>query len=140
MAEIREACITAVEGDRRTGLEAWGDVLRAIGRQGAYRVPGVDFLWRDPIVARCVSALSWPELCGSEMVASERARFIEAYDRMAAADRTAQQTHGLPASDRLREIRSQATNARNAHSNQLTAGDAVKNVFAIVEEAMRGKP
>jgi hypothetical protein len=59
IAEIREACVHTIEGDRRTGLEAWGDVVRAMGRQGAYRVPGVDFFWRDPIVARCVSALSW---------------------------------------------------------------------------------
>ena len=35
IAEIREACVYTIEGDRRTGLEAWGDVVRAIGRQGA---------------------------------------------------------------------------------------------------------
>lgn len=129
IAEIREACVHTIEGDRRTGLEAWGDVVRAMGRQGAYRVPGVDFFWRDPIVARCVSALSWAELCGSEFVAAERARFIDAYDRMAQNERTTQQTHGLPAADRLRELRSAPANPRDAHTNQLSAGSAIMKVL-----------
>lgn len=135
IAEIREACVFVADGDKRTGLEAWGDVVRAMSRQGAYRVPGVDFFWRDPIVARCVSALSWPELCGSELVSSERARFIEAYDRIATAERTTQQTHGLPAADRLRELRSTPTNQRDAHSNQLTAGEAVGAVLKQISGA-----
>lgn len=135
VAEIREAAVLISAGNTRTGLEAWGDVTRAIGRQGAYRAPGKDFFFRDDIVARCVAALSWSELCASELIASERARFIESYDRMAQAMRADAQFKGLPAYEQARKLRSEATDARNAHTNQLTAGDAVANVFKQLEGA-----
>lgn len=92
VAEIREATLTLTHGARRPGGDAWGDVLRAVRRFGAYRTPSFD----DPLVARAVAALSWREICTSENQAADRARFVELYDQLAATARREILT-GLPA-------------------------------------------
>lgn len=82
-AEVGEVC----HGQRRAGGEAWGDVLRAVGRHGHNRTPGVDFQFDDPLVADCVGHLGWTEICRSEIQAADRARFIELYDQLARGER-----------------------------------------------------
>ncbi len=80
VADLRATVSLLRSGGRRTGLDGWGSVLRAIGAEGVYRSPGVEFQFRDPIVARVVAAMGWENLCNSENQAADRARFIEAYE------------------------------------------------------------
>ena len=96
IAEIREATIQVTDGDRRHGGEAWGDVLRAVSRFGAYQTPE----FSDTVVARCVVALGWRELCSSENQVSDRARFVELYDKLAGEARKEQVIGALPGASR----------------------------------------
>lgn len=81
VAEVRD-------GRKREGGEAWGDVLSAIRKHGSWRTPGVDFEFADPVVARAVKALGWADLCASENVVADRARFVDLYAQLAAGDAT----------------------------------------------------
>ena len=81
-SEIREAMLELENGSRRSGAEAWGDVVDAIRRFGAYRAP----VFTDELTAYAVERCGWRNLCleGSND-AADRARFIEVYE--AASDR-----------------------------------------------------
>jgi hypothetical protein len=100
---LRRIASEAVTGRARTGLDAWGDVKRAIGSVGRYRQPA----FADPLVARCVEAIGWVAICDSEDEMVERAHFVRAYDAMAgkaAEDRSVASLPGvarpaLPAND-----------------------------------------
>lgn len=76
IAEVRAAARDLRTGSRRTGMEAWGDVVRAIGSVGSYRSP----TFADPLVAHVVRCMGWRELCLGDNESALRARFIEAYD------------------------------------------------------------
>lgn len=104
VAEIREAALTLSAGETRPGGEAWGEVLRAIGRYGYMRTPGVDFQFTDPVILECVRAMTWRELCDSENQEADRARFTELYDRLAKHHRSRQLSEGLPAMQRFRQL------------------------------------
>lgn len=105
IAEIREACMDLMHGDRKAGGEAWGECISAIGRFGIYRTPGKDFVFKDPLVARCVAALGWENLCNSESQAADRARFIELYDKLAVTARRDENVNALPAAQRLKALK-----------------------------------
>jgi len=96
VADLRRAALELEVGHRNAGGEAWGLVLRAIGRWGMNRAPGVDFVFEDPVAARCVDALGWRELCLSENQVADRARFVELYDQLAINARVEAQVAGLP--------------------------------------------
>lgn len=84
IAEIREAAAVTAIGERRTGADAWGDVVRAIRYVGSYGAPKFE----DPITARAVEALGWRNLClGDSSEASDRARFCEVYDAISGSER-----------------------------------------------------
>lgn len=100
VAEIREAAMTVACGEKRPGGEAWGDVLQAVRRFGAYRTP----VFADPLVERTVKALGWQELCLSENQAADRARFVQLYDQLAASDRRDQLAAGLPSGERYKQL------------------------------------
>lgn len=93
VAEIRDAAMTLTTGEKRPGGDAWGDVLKAVRRFGRYRDPVFD----DPLVARCVAALGWVEICDSENQQADRARFIQLYDELAVSDRKDRVAGQLPA-------------------------------------------
>lgn len=76
LAEINAAHV----GPRRSGLEAWGDVMRAVSRFGAYRDPE----FTDPHVTATVRAMGWQEICASENQVADRARFVDAYEQISA--------------------------------------------------------
>jgi hypothetical protein len=95
-AEIREAADVITRGERRPGGDAWGDVRKAIGRQGRNRPPGVAWDFEDSIVRAAVDALGWTALCDSENAVADRARFVELYDRLAASDQVDAVTRTLP--------------------------------------------
>ncbi len=105
IAEIRESALTLERGEVRAGGEAWGEVLKAIGRYGYVRQPGVDFEFSDATTVECVRALNWRELCESENPQADRARFIELYDKLAATQRRKDLSGHLPAQQRLRALR-----------------------------------
>lgn len=77
--QIRRIADEARNGRRRHGGDAWGDVLREIGRTGRYRSPS----FADEVTARAVARLGWRELCDSENPVADRARFVQLYDQLA---------------------------------------------------------
>lgn len=84
IAEIRAMASQLASGRVRSGAEAWPGVQAAMRQEGAYRTPGVEFVFADPIAARCVQLMDWQTLCLSENTMADRARFIELYDKLAA--------------------------------------------------------
>ena len=79
IAELLSMCVDVQLGTRKTGIEAWEDLCRAISRYGSYQVPKFD----DPLVQRAMEMIGgWRYVCLSENEASDRARFAEAYDTM----------------------------------------------------------
>lgn len=133
VAEIREATLTLYAGEVRPGGEAWGSVLKAIGRYGYMRTPGKDFTFDDPVTAECVAAMSWRELCDSENQVADRARFVELYDQLAVQSRRKQLSEGLPAMQRFRAL--QAAQAER----RLTAGEP-QSVGALLKLVPGGEP
>jgi hypothetical protein len=119
VADIRSTALELTRGPVRAGGEAWGGVLNAMKYEGAYRTPGVEFVFSDPVTARCVSALGWKELCLSENTIADRARFIDMYDGLAVQDR--------------REVQSPVLGAASEH-RALQAGDAVR---ALIERTAK---
>jgi hypothetical protein len=109
VAELRRIASEATTGRARTGLDAWGEVKRAIGAVGRYRQPA----FADPLVARCVEAIGWVAICDSEDEMVERAHFVRAYDAMAgkaAEDRSVASLPGvarpaLPPMQRVHALR-----------------------------------
>ncbi|HEU4727652.1 MAG TPA: replicative helicase loader/inhibitor [Kofleriaceae bacterium] len=132
VAEIRDAALTMHAGETRPGGDAWGDVLRAIGRYGYARTPGMDFQFADPVIAECVRAMNWRELCVSENQQADRARFIELYDKLAAQGRRKQLSESLPAAQRLRSL--QAAERQDQERKQLPGSSAagVENLVKLV--------
>ena len=105
IAEIREATLQITDGEPAPGGSGWGEVRRAIAKFGAYRTPGVDFQFADPIVATVVKWLGWRELCHSQNEVADRARFVEAYDKQATIERKrALAPNTLPALKRFAEL------------------------------------
>jgi hypothetical protein len=122
VAEIREASLALTTGELKPGGEGWGLVLRAIGRYGRNRTPGVDFDLGDPVAHEVARALNWRELCDSDNQAADRARFIELYDQLAANARRRQLSEALPAMQRFRAL--QQAEAERALPAPSRAGDA----------------
>lgn len=112
IAEIRAAALALTVGEVRPGGDAWGDVLRLRSPR-----PEAEFERLDPVIARCLDRLGmlrhdtvlragaevrrWRVELGDNE-AADRARFIELYDQLAAAHRSAQLSESLPAVRQLR--------------------------------------
>lgn len=98
VAEIRAIATEAVVGRRRSGLDAWGDVRKAIGRWG---LPGIDGKgtapqFADELVARVVASMHWPSICNSTNEVADRAHFAKAYDALAVGAAEDATVHSLP--------------------------------------------
>lgn len=132
IAEIRETALAITVGEQKPGGEAWGSVLRAMKREGAYRSPGIDFVFADSVTAECVAALDWKELCLSENTVADRARFIELYDRLAVQSRRRELSDGLPAMQRFKASEAQ----KRLEQRTGTEGS---NVFGRVLDIATGK-
>lgn len=104
VAEIRSTALELARGPAPSGGEQWGSVTRAMREKGAWRVPGEDFVFNDPITAKCVQAMNWTALCLSENSVADRARFIELYDKLAGDARREAQAPALAAAREQREI------------------------------------
>lgn len=92
VAEIRAVCMELTDGRIDRGGEAWGRILKLIGRYGVNRRPRVAedaddmpdvFDVPDPILARVITSMGWRELCLSENQTADRARVIELYEQLA---------------------------------------------------------
>lgn len=81
-SELREAADALSSPPKRTGAEAWGDVLRAVAVFGYYHDPK----FRDQIVAQVVESFGWKVLCMSENIMADRAHFIRAYETIQARE------------------------------------------------------
>lgn len=97
IADFRATCSAYTEGRREHGGEAWGAVLKLIGRYGMNRTPrlftqceipgnGDEFPVTDPVLLRVIDAMGWRELCLSENQAADRARVIELYEQLSRED------------------------------------------------------
>lgn len=83
--EIRQAVLRLVQPERPDPGEAWRTVLSEIARVGRYETP--DF---DPLTRRAVEAIGgWQALCNSTNTIADRARFLDAYERLAQREETA---------------------------------------------------
>ncbi len=138
VAEIRETTMALTVGEQKPGGEAWGEVIRMIGAKGYMRLPGRDFEFSDPTIARCVSLMGWERLCSSENETADRARFTELYDRLAVQDRRKELSEGLPAMQRYRAIEAAKTEERRQlrDDKPATVGTAISNVLALVAKSM----
>ncbi len=84
IAEFLAMCVDVQLGTRKTGIEAWEEVCKAIRLVGQYRVPK----FGDPLVQRAMEMIGgWRYVCLSENEASDRARFAEAYDTLVDKER-----------------------------------------------------
>jgi hypothetical protein len=98
--QIRAAAFRLVEEERgdKSGGEAWGEVMAAVGKYGYVRTPE----FSDPLIGDCVSAVGgWLVLCTSpiDTIHTTRARFIQSYEIL--QDRQKRQERMLPA---VREV------------------------------------
>lgn len=142
VADIRERCAALTHGEVKAGGEAWGEVLRAIGRYGRNRTPGVDFAWSDPALGEAVSAMSWRELCDSDNQIADRARFIDVYDAIAVKHRREQVSGCLPAVQQLRALRAaeQAPMLRDGKSADIAPRSTAQLVEGVMLHVVRGRP
>jgi hypothetical protein len=110
IAEIREAVQTLELGPARTGAEAWGDVQLKFRQVHPDSFPN----FADPVVERIVRSLGWREISLSENTTADRARFIDAYERVATTERRAQLSEGLPANRQLAKAQQERAIAAGA--------------------------
>lgn len=89
VAEILKAGHSLTTAPARTGVEAWGDVEKAVSDHGCYNPPngarvldlaGPEWSFGDPLVGRLVDSFSWREICLTEDIMPLRAQFIKAYE------------------------------------------------------------
>lgn len=85
IALIRKEAGEVQGGSRRSGSEAWGDVMRAISRFGSHRTPA----FVDPQVNEVVGIVTWRQICEADgrTLASCRRTFIDTYDAINADQR-----------------------------------------------------
>lgn len=78
IAEIRQAAaqLTKQASDVPSPSEAWEEVLHAIRDYGYYRTPE----WKHEIVGKVAMRFGWRDLCLSENIIADRARFLQAYE------------------------------------------------------------
>jgi hypothetical protein len=124
IAELREATATLALPVQQTALEAWGEVMAALSDARYYvytdhcEVP----VFANPITNRLVASMGWRNICASDNVIADRARFVQAYEVLAERERNeaalpVQLQAGaaqpqLTAQARLRQLTGAVTTAR----------------------------
>lgn len=127
VAELRESTATLLQAPAQTALEAWGEVTGAMSDARYYvyadhcNVPE----FANPITNRLVASMGWRNLCNSDNVIADRARFTAAYDTLVQRQ---QSEAALP--DML-----QAGAA--AQPQQLTGAERVKQLTGGIASARR---
>lgn len=98
IAQIRAEVLKMRVGRKRTGLEAWGDVLAGAKRYGRERPPGHGWELEDKLAEHVTKRIGWLEICqasGAESI-SNRARFVECYEDVNDAVMVEAQIAGMP--------------------------------------------
>lgn len=105
IAEIREAALALTEGEVKPGLVAWREACQLHGRFSTYNPPTAADV-ADPLVFEAIQAIGWRSLCmAREDDPAPRARFVDAFDQLARNRRRDAVSKGLPAIQRLHELR-----------------------------------
>ena len=90
IAEIRATASNIKYGEIPDWGDGWNQVLKAIKRYGMYNIQGaLDSL--DPLPRQCVERLGFREICLSENIGNESARFRMLYEQLAQRQKTEQQ-------------------------------------------------
>lgn len=90
VSELRNAAVDLVQAPAQTAMEAWGEVLSAMGEaryyifEDHYETPEFD----NPITNRLVRSMGWKELCRSDNAIADRARFTQAYEQLVERQRS----------------------------------------------------
>lgn len=86
VAELMAACVANAHGDRRSGEEAYTEVMLAVRRFGRCYGDNPSPEFSDPIIARCLGVWgSWNDVCNApDNDPSGRMRFVELYNKLAA--------------------------------------------------------
>lgn len=92
IAEIRKLCMERCQRPVLSFDEAWGVVLKAMGKYGSYHSQEA-FATMDELTLSVVKNLGWTRMCQSENPVADRANFREAYEEKAKA---AQNSNQLP--------------------------------------------
>lgn len=83
-AELRQAAFRLADAGGYwlpSSDEALAEVVRGLARWGRYHAPE----WSNPLIGQAVSSIGgWLALCDSTNWAADRARFLDAYNRLAA--------------------------------------------------------
>ncbi len=86
VAEIRSLIVYINNPERITGMEAWGNVTKAIRVYGSYRETEAKASL-DPLSKSIVEMMGYRNLCMSENDMADRAHFTKAYDSHVQQDR-----------------------------------------------------
>lgn len=89
IADIRKQVteIMTMESERLDGASAWGEVLKAIRRDGSYNeVKALESM--SSTTRQVVKYMGWKELCFSENTGVIRGQFLRMYDTVANRERT----------------------------------------------------
>lgn len=78
LAKLRAKACELTTPRRKIGTEAYGVLQNEISRTGFYRQPQ----FSCPLIAQAVNALGWQNLCSSENLVADRARFIQVYEQL----------------------------------------------------------
>lgn len=104
---IRAAFAELLQGERRSGLEAWGDVLALFRRGFSRHRPPTAADVADPLVWQCLDAMTWRAICiANEDDPAPRSQFVASYQRLAERRGAAGVTATVPTAKRLLEQRS----------------------------------
>jgi hypothetical protein len=78
VAKVRDKALALTAPIAPVPIEAWGIVLKAIGKYGFYRTPE----FNDPIITKAVECIGWKNLCCTEMdnQGVDRAHFSRVYE------------------------------------------------------------
>jgi hypothetical protein len=115
VAEVRDAAFTASEPERLTGYAAWSLLVETFGDVDAYlELP-------DPVRCAARRVGGWTSLAASTYPAVDRARFLEAFGELQAADKARTRRH-----PRLHEVVSTVARALGPgrQASRLTDGSA----------------
>lgn len=133
IAAIREAWALAKTGPKRSGFDAWSDVIAEVRRIGWYGSPE----FSDPVTSAAVAMIGWKEICMSENVAADRAHFAKAYESMAARNLEAVQLGKAGMRPELPPARPSAV--RELPEPEAGPGDIQSAVASILDE-LTGTP
>lgn len=86
IADIRERIAEISAPDRKTAIEAWGEVTSLIRKYGSYREAEA-MSEMSELTRRVVEHIGYRYLCMSENEMADRAHFMKAYENLAERER-----------------------------------------------------